>query len=189
MGVPFIKVTLKSYYLYCCIYNQTGTPEKFGVKYMIVLFKTSNSIFQLENNQNIITIFKCTYSYFDPLSLTIFLEFRETCCFILQAPCEAEAQCAALVKAGKVFATGTEDMDALTFGSSILLRHLTFSEARYHDLLTNLVFVKESMYMSLSLRLTCMCFFGQKNAHQRVPFGSNFERNGFFTGPGETNKR
>jgi flap endonuclease-1 len=29
-----------------------------------------------------------------------------------------------------VFAAGTEDMDALTFGSSILLRHLTFSEAR-----------------------------------------------------------
>ena len=49
---------------------------------------------------------------------------------ICQAPCEAEAQCASLVKAGKVYATGTEDMDALTFGSSVLLRHLTFSEAR-----------------------------------------------------------
>lgn len=48
----------------------------------------------------------------------------------VDAPCEAEAQCAALVKAGKVYATATEDMDALTFGSSILLRHLTFSEAR-----------------------------------------------------------
>lgn len=47
-----------------------------------------------------------------------------------QAPCEAEAQCAALVKSGKVFATGTEDMDSLTFGSSVVLRHLTFSEAR-----------------------------------------------------------
>jgi flap endonuclease-1 len=34
------------------------------------------------------------------------------------------------VKAGKVFATATEDMDALTFGSNILLRHMTFSEAR-----------------------------------------------------------
>jgi len=51
-------------------------------------------------------------------------------CVVLQAPCEAEAQCAALVKAGKVYAVGTEDMDALTFGSSVLLRHLTFSEAR-----------------------------------------------------------
>lgn len=50
--------------------------------------------------------------------------------FPTQAPCEAEAQCAALVKAGKVFATATEDMDALTLGSNILLRRLTFSEAR-----------------------------------------------------------
>lgn len=48
----------------------------------------------------------------------------------LQAPCEAEAQCAALQKSGKVFAVGTEDMDALTFGTKVLLRHLTFSEAR-----------------------------------------------------------
>ena len=46
------------------------------------------------------------------------------------APCEAEAQCAELVKSGKLYATGTEDMDALTFGSNVLLRHLTFSEAR-----------------------------------------------------------
>lgn len=34
------------------------------------------------------------------------------------------------VKAGKVYATATEDMDALTFGSNVLLRHLTFSETR-----------------------------------------------------------
>uniref|UniRef100_A0A669F530 Flap endonuclease 1 n=1 Tax=Oreochromis niloticus TaxID=8128 RepID=A0A669F530_ORENI len=43
----------------------------------------------------------------------------------IEAPCEAEASCAALVKAGKVFATATEDMDGLTFGTNILLRHLT----------------------------------------------------------------
>lgn len=47
-----------------------------------------------------------------------------------QAPCEAEAQCAALQKAGKVYGVATEDMDALTFGAQVLLRHLTFSEAR-----------------------------------------------------------
>lgn len=46
------------------------------------------------------------------------------------APGEAEAQCAVLAAAGKVFAAGSEDMDTLTFGSPILLRHLTFSEAR-----------------------------------------------------------
>ncbi|RKP13760.1 PIN domain-like protein [Piptocephalis cylindrospora] len=48
----------------------------------------------------------------------------------LNAPCEAEAQCAELCRAGKVFASASEDMDTLTFNSSILLRHLTFSEAR-----------------------------------------------------------
>ncbi|KAF9941048.1 Elongation of fatty acids protein 2 [Modicella reniformis] len=48
----------------------------------------------------------------------------------VDAPCEAEAQCAALAKAGKVYAAGSEDMDTLTFGSPILLRHLTFSEAK-----------------------------------------------------------
>lgn len=48
----------------------------------------------------------------------------------VDSPCEAEAQCAALAKAGKVFAAGSEDMDTLTFGSTVLLRHMTFSEAR-----------------------------------------------------------
>ncbi|KAG0234010.1 Elongation of fatty acids protein 2 [Actinomortierella wolfii] len=48
----------------------------------------------------------------------------------IDAPCEAEAQCAALAKAGLVYAAGSEDMDTLTFGSPILLRHLTFSEAK-----------------------------------------------------------
>ncbi|RKP19700.1 flap endonuclease 1 [Rozella allomycis CSF55] len=48
----------------------------------------------------------------------------------IEAPCEAEAQCAALCKAGKVYSAGSEDMDTLTFGSPILSRHLTFSEAR-----------------------------------------------------------
>ncbi|RKO93681.1 PIN domain-like protein, partial [Blyttiomyces helicus] len=48
----------------------------------------------------------------------------------IKAPCEAEAQCAALAKAGKVFGSGSEDMDTLTFESPVLLRHLTFSEAR-----------------------------------------------------------
>ncbi|KAJ3282165.1 Elongation of fatty acids protein 2 [Borealophlyctis nickersoniae] len=48
----------------------------------------------------------------------------------VEAPSEAEAQCAALAAAGKVYAAGSEDMDTLTFGSPILLRHLTFSEQR-----------------------------------------------------------
>ncbi|ORX89576.1 PIN domain-like protein [Basidiobolus meristosporus CBS 931.73] len=48
----------------------------------------------------------------------------------IEAPCEAEAQCAALCKAGKVYAAASEDMDTLTFQSPVLMRHLTFSEAR-----------------------------------------------------------
>uniref|UniRef100_A0A8D3EDA6 Flap endonuclease 1 n=1 Tax=Scophthalmus maximus TaxID=52904 RepID=A0A8D3EDA6_SCOMX len=46
----------------------------------------------------------------------------------IEAPCEAEASCAALVKAGKVFATATEDMDGLTFGTNVLFFHLYIEE-------------------------------------------------------------
>lgn len=49
---------------------------------------------------------------------------------VIEAPCEAEATCAELAKHGKVFATGTEDMDALTFGSPVLLRRLTIAASR-----------------------------------------------------------
>lgn len=80
----------------------------------------------------------------------------------VDAPCEAEAQCAALVKAGKVYATATEDMDALTFGTNILLRHLTFSEARkmpvqeffYDRILQELEFTKEQVMNHNQLILT-----------------------------------
>ncbi|SCU94674.1 LADA_0G10242g1_1 [Lachancea dasiensis] len=48
----------------------------------------------------------------------------------VEAPCEAEAQCAELAKAGKVYAAASEDMDTLCYRSPYLLRHLTFSEAK-----------------------------------------------------------
>ncbi|KAK2741379.1 Elongation of fatty acids protein 2 [Myotisia sp. PD_48] len=48
----------------------------------------------------------------------------------IDAPTEAEAQCAVLARAGKVYAAASEDMDTLCFDSPILLRHLTFSEQR-----------------------------------------------------------
>ena len=41
---------------------------------------------------------------------------------IIESPSEAEAQCSELVKGNKAFATATEDMDALTFGSTYLLK-------------------------------------------------------------------
>ncbi|ELU43928.1 FEN-1 endonuclease [Rhizoctonia solani AG-1 IA] len=49
---------------------------------------------------------------------------------IVQAPSEAEAQCAELARGGKVYAAGSEDMDTLTFNAPVLYRHLTFSEAK-----------------------------------------------------------
>jgi flap endonuclease-1 len=48
---------------------------------------------------------------------------------VLTAPCEAEAQAASLAKEGLVYAAGTEDMDALTFQTPILVRKLTFANA------------------------------------------------------------
>ena len=41
---------------------------------------------------------------------------------VVEAPGEAEAQCAELVRGGKAFGTASEDMDALTFGTDFLLR-------------------------------------------------------------------
>ncbi|KAI4301640.1 hypothetical protein L6164_034899 [Bauhinia variegata] len=43
---------------------------------------------------------------------------------VVEAPSEAEAQCAALCKSGKVYAVASEDMDSLTFGVPRFLRHL-----------------------------------------------------------------
>ncbi|KAG6507793.1 hypothetical protein ZIOFF_033145 [Zingiber officinale] len=42
----------------------------------------------------------------------------------VKAPCEAEAQCAALCKSDKVFAVASENMDTLTFGVPRFLHHL-----------------------------------------------------------------
>lgn len=48
----------------------------------------------------------------------------------IDAPTEAEAQCAVLARAGKVFAAASEDMDTLCFDAPILLRRLSYSEAK-----------------------------------------------------------
>jgi flap endonuclease-1 len=49
---------------------------------------------------------------------------------IIVAPSEAEAQCAAMAKAGLVYGAATEDMDYLTFGCPRLIRHLMASQVR-----------------------------------------------------------
>lgn len=48
---------------------------------------------------------------------------------VIEAPSEAEAQCAQLCKDGKVYAVATEDMDALTFAAPRLVRHLSSGSA------------------------------------------------------------
>lgn len=52
---------------------------------------------------------------------------------VVRAPCEAEAQAAALARSGKVYATATEDMDALTFRTPIQVRKMTFANASKSD--------------------------------------------------------
>ncbi|XP_074591350.1 flap endonuclease 1-A-like [Curcuma longa] len=49
---------------------------------------------------------------------------------VIEAPCEAEAQCAALCKARKVYAVASEDMDSLTFGAPRFVRHLMDPSSR-----------------------------------------------------------
>uniref|UniRef100_A0A0D6R589 Flap endonuclease 1 n=1 Tax=Araucaria cunninghamii TaxID=56994 RepID=A0A0D6R589_ARACU len=49
---------------------------------------------------------------------------------VIEAPSEAEAECASLCKTGKVYAVASEDMDSLTFGAPRFLRHLMESSSK-----------------------------------------------------------
>ncbi|KAL0828233.1 hypothetical protein Bca101_051911 [Brassica carinata] len=49
---------------------------------------------------------------------------------VVEATSEAEAQCAALCQAGKVYGVASEDMDSLTFGAPKFLRHLMDPSSR-----------------------------------------------------------
>lgn len=49
---------------------------------------------------------------------------------VLDAPGEAEAQCAKLCAAGHVYGVATEDMDTLTFGAPRVIRHLMAPSSR-----------------------------------------------------------
>ena len=93
----------------------------------------------------------------------------------VEAPCEAEAQCAELCRGGKVYATATEDMvikncfkflifqkDALTFGTPKLGRHMTVSEARKqpikeYDLALILSGLSLSMDEFIDMCILCGC--------------------------------
>ncbi|EDK45129.1 structure-specific endonuclease RAD27 [Lodderomyces elongisporus NRRL YB-4239] len=80
----------------------------------------------------------------------------------VNAPCEAEAQCAELARGGKVFAAASEDMDTLCYEPPQLLRHLTFAEARkmpidqitYKEAIQGLDMTKEQ-FIDLCILLGC----------------------------------
>ena len=65
----------------------------------------------------------------------------------IEAPGEAEAQCARLAKAGKAYATLTEDMDALTFGTPVLVRNLNSKKEPISEI--NLEKVLEEMKITM----------------------------------------
>jgi hypothetical protein len=66
-------------------------------------------------------------------------------------PTSFAAQCASLAREGVVYAAGSEDMDTLTFGGSILYRHLTFSEAKKAPIMeVNLEKALEGLDMDMS---------------------------------------
>lgn len=80
----------------------------------------------------------------------------------VNAPCEAEAQCAELARGGKVFAAASEDMDTLCYEPPYLLRHLTFAEARkmpidqitYKEAIEGLDMTKEQ-FIDMCILLGC----------------------------------
>lgn len=78
----------------------------------------------------------------------------------IDAPCEAEAQCAELTKGTKVYASATEDMDCLTFGSKILLRNLTDSRTKnvteiHIDKVLNILNITHEQFIDFCILCGC----------------------------------
>ncbi|PIA40763.1 hypothetical protein AQUCO_02400079v1 [Aquilegia coerulea] len=73
---------------------------------------------------------------------------------VIEAPSEAEAECAALCKSGKVYAVASEDMDSLTFGAPKFLRHLMDPSSRKIPILEEL---NLSMDQFIDLCILCGC--------------------------------
>jgi len=106
---------------------------------------------------------------------------------IVESPGEAEAQCSELVKGGVVYASATEDMDALTFGTPRLLRHLTSPASRKEPVLeVNLEEVLKgfnfSMDQFIDMCILCGCDYtttirgiGPTTAHKLIQQHGNME--------------
>ncbi|XP_058030782.1 probable flap endonuclease 1 homolog [Ahaetulla prasina] len=77
----------------------------------------------------------------------------------IQAPAEAEATCAALVKSGHAWCAATEDMDALPFGAVRLLRHLGVKKSHLEEISLPIVLQKLGMtqeqFVDLCILLGC----------------------------------
>lgn len=54
-------------------------------------------------------------------------------------------------------------MDGLTFGSNILLRHMTFSEARWECQIYVVIKVKQNMLRLSNVALSFICSVNNKN--------------------------
>lgn len=70
-----------------------------------------------------------------------------------------------MVKAGIVYGTATEDMDSLTFGSPVVIRHLTFSETRripvqeynFNKVLNGLELTQDEVIVFKNIIGKCVC--------------------------------
>lgn len=69
-------------------------------------------------------------SFLSSLTSCIFISLLFLFCLVLQAPGDAEALCAQLVRQGTVDAVASEDMDTLPFGANILIRQLNAKRDR-----------------------------------------------------------
>lgn len=76
---------------------------------------------------------------------------------VVESACEAEAQCSALVKAGKAYGTATEDMDALTFGSTHLIRGFSSTKDPVIDIDLSIVLREFGMTMDQFIDLCILC--------------------------------
>eukprot|EP01006_Ploeotia_vitrea_P006579 TRINITY_DN13947_c0_g1_i1.p1 TRINITY_DN13947_c0_g1~~TRINITY_DN13947_c0_g1_i1.p1 ORF type:complete len:404 (+),score=69.69 TRINITY_DN13947_c0_g1_i1:108-1214(+) len=86
---------------------------------------------------------------------------------VVQAAGEAEATCAAMVNAGQCWATATEDMDALTFGTPILVRHLNLSAAKKQPILeVHLAKALEELKMTMPQFVDLCILMGCDYAHR-----------------------
>jgi flap endonuclease-1 len=76
---------------------------------------------------------------------------------VVEAPTEAEAQCAVMAKAGIVYAVATEDTDCLTFGSPILLRGFSNKDEPVIEVRLEIVLDKLGLTMEQFVDMCILC--------------------------------